>query len=142
MKRLSIGLTMLALSGGTALAETLVPLSPGFYEVSTTMTPGDRSASTDRCVTAEHLVDPEGVFMYVFSKKYTPIRGTKVINYSVQGGKISYDVDTSLATVHVEGTVSDTEFSVVRDAKSKSGRGIPMQMKLVGKRTRDCKKGD
>ncbi|MCS6292446.1 MAG: hypothetical protein H8J66_05175, partial [Nitrospira sp.] len=66
----------------------------------------------------------------------------KVLNYSAQGGKISYDVDTTASTIHVEGSASSTEFSVVRNAKSKSGKGMPMTMKLDGKRTGDCRKGE
>lgn len=124
-----------------ALAES-VPLTPGHYDVTVSGMPGGESESRDRCVTAEHLVDPEAVFAYAFARKYTPLPGRKVLNYSAQGGKISYDVDTTASTIHVEGSASSTEFSVVRNAKSKSGKGMPMTMKLDGKRTGDCRKGE
>jgi hypothetical protein len=129
-------------SGSTALAQT-VPLMPGYYEVMTTLMPSGTQDSRDRCVTAEHLVEPEGVFNYAFAwKKYQPIPGQKVLNYSVQGGKISYDVETSMTMTHVEGTLSNSEFSIVRHTNSKSGKGgMPMSLKLDGKRTKDCRGG-
>ena len=126
-------------SASMVLAET-VPLTPGHYDVMVSGMPGGGSESRDRCVTAEHLVDPEGVFAYAFVRKYEPLPGRKVLNYSAQGGKISYDVETSMAMTHVEGTASSSEFSVVRDTKSKSGKGMPMTMKLDGKRAGKCRK--
>ncbi|MBX3235577.1 MAG: hypothetical protein KF814_05450 [Nitrospiraceae bacterium] len=123
-----------------AAGETL-PLTAGYYEVQVSGLPGGSTEARDRCLTPEHLGDPEGVFTYAFAKKYTPLPGHKVLNFSAQSGKIRYDVDTPASNIHVEGTASATEFSVLRSAKSKSGKGVAMSMKLDGKRTGDCDKG-
>lgn len=122
-----------------ALAESL-PLTPGYYAVAAKMSTSDKPESRDRCVTPEHLTSPEAVLNYAFAKKFTPLPDHKVLNYSVQGGKLSYDVDTPHSLIHVEGTVSATEFSVVRGNKSKSGKTLPMPitLTLTGKRTGEC----
>ncbi len=128
-------------SAQTAQAESF-PLLPGYYEVAVSGGPSGSSEMRNRCVTADHLADPDSMLNYAFSKKYRPVPGFTVSNLSVQGGKITYDVETSSSTVHVDGTVSATQFSVKRHAKSKkSGTEIPT-MKLDGKRTRDCRHGD
>ena len=144
MKRLFVGVAgvaVLSLWGAMAQAQT-VSLTPGHYDVTATMSPGGGSDPRDRCVTTKHLVSPEAVFNYAFMREYTPLPGHKVINFSSQGGKFSYDVDTAVSIIHVEGTASSTEFSVVRNVKSKSGKGMPMSIKLDGKRTGDCRKGE
>lgn len=124
---------VLAAWAGPAPAET-VPLTPGYYEVVVSGAPGG--------VTAEHVADPDSVFNYAFAKPYKPFPDHKVINYAAQGGAISYDVETSFTTTHVEGTMSSSEFSIVRTTKAKSGKGTAVTMKLDGKRTRDCHKGE
>ncbi|MGC4097269.1 MAG: hypothetical protein QM706_09150 [Nitrospira sp.] len=126
---------------GLALAE-MVPLTPGYYEVVVSGSPGGGTQTRKRCVTTEHVADPDSVFNYAFAKPYKPFPGHHVVNNASQGDTISYDVETSFTTTHVEGTVSSSEFSIVRTTKAKSGKGTPVMMKLDGKRTRDCHKGD
>ncbi len=142
MKRLSTGLAglaVLSIWAATGSAETTVPLTPGHYEVTVHGMPGGKVELRPRCVTAEHLADPEAVFTYAFQKKYRPLPNHKVMNFSAQGGKISYDVETPTSMRHVEGTLTSTTFSVDRTAKSTAGKGAPLDIKLVGKRTGDCK---
>ncbi|SLM49424.1 conserved exported protein of unknown function [Nitrospira japonica] len=130
---------VLVASAQAAQAESF-PLLPGYYEVA--VSGGPSSEMRNRCVTAEHLADPDSVLNYAFAKKYRPVPGFTVSNLSVQGGKITYDVETPNSTVHVDGMVSATQFAVKRHAKSKkSGTEIPI-MTLDGKRTRDCRHGD
>lgn len=134
-------LVVVALGVSTALAET-VPLMPGHYQVTVSGAPGGGSELRDRCVTTAHLADPDSVFNYAFARKYQPLPDRKVLNYSAQGGRLRYDVETSFTLTHVEGTVSGSEFSVVRTTTSKSGKGLPVTMKLDGTRTGDCRKGE
>ncbi|UVT15047.1 MAG: hypothetical protein H8K04_14630 [Nitrospira sp.] len=144
MNVLSVGLAttaVLAFWTGPAPAET-APLTPGYYEVVVSGAPGGGTQTRKRCVTVEHVADPDSVFNYAFAKPYKPFPDHKVINYASQGGAISYDVETSFTTTHVEGTVSSSEFSIVRTTKAKSGKSTAVTMKLDGKRTRDCHKGD
>ena len=123
-----------------ALAEPL-PLTPGHYAVTAKMSTSNEPESRDRCVTPDHLTSPEAVLNYAFTKKFTPFPGQTIMNYSIQGEKLSYDVDTPFSITHVEGTVSATEFSVMRSNKSKSGKmsPVPITLMLTGKRTGDCK---
>lgn len=123
-----------------ALAESL-PLTPGFYDVTATMSVSGKPEHRDRCVTPDHVTSPEAVLNYAFARKFTPLPDHKVVNYSVQGEHLSYDVETPHSLIHVEGTMSTTEFSVVRTNKSKSGKTlpVPITLTLTGKRTGDCK---
>ncbi|MBS0150760.1 MAG: hypothetical protein JSR31_07440 [Nitrospira sp.] len=138
-------LTLAIIIGSTlwtvlALAQSL-PLMPGYYEVTATMSTSSEPEQRHRCVTAEHLANAEAVLNYAFAKKFTPLPNHKIMNFSVGGDKISYEVDTPFSLIHVEGTISDTNFSVMRSNKSKSGKvsPIPMTLTLIGKRTGDCK---
>lgn len=118
-----------------------LPLTPGYYEVTAIMSVSGKPDKRHRCVTPDHLANPEAVLNYAFSIKNLPFPDHTVTNFSLQGGKISYDVDTPHALIHVEGTISSTEFSVERSHKGKSGKvlAVPMTMTLTGKRTGDCK---
>ena len=139
-------LTVLAIGFGMPLWVTAVlaeplPLTPGYYAVTAKYSTSNGQESRDRCVTPDHVTSPEAVLNYAFAKKVTPIPGHTIKNYSLQGEKLSYDVDTPFSLIHVEGTVSATEFSVVRSNTSKSGKTLPMPITLTlqGKRTGDCK---
>lgn len=123
-----------------ALAEPL-PLTPGYYAVTAKMSTSTEPESRDRCVTPDHVASPEAVLNYAFSKKVMPLPGHTIKQYSLRGEKLSYDVDTPFSVIHVEGTVSATEFSVMRSNTSKSGKTLPMPitLTLTGKRTGDCK---
>jgi len=138
---MAVVMTTLVVWAQAAHADSF-PLTPGYYDVMVTGGPGGGAETRHRCVTADHLADPDSVLNYAFAKKYKPFPGVRVSNFSVQGGKLSYDVDTPSSTVHVDGTVSATEFSVQRHAKSKkAGTAVPT-LQLDGKRMRDCRHGD
>jgi hypothetical protein len=113
----------------SAMGESL-PLTPGYYEVKATMSVSDKPESRNRCVTVEHLTNPEAVLNYAFSQKFRPLPDHKVINFTLQGDKISYDVDTPFSVIRVEGRISSTEFSVVRSNTSKSGKVSPVPLTL------------
>ena len=132
--------TVIVLWSAVAFAEPL-SLTPGYYAVTAKMSTSDKPESRDRCLTPDHVMSPEAVFNYGFAKKVIALPDHKVVNYTVQGDKLSYDVDTPFSLIHVEGTVSATEFSVARSNKSKSGKTlpIPITLTLTGKRIGDCK---
>ena len=125
---------------GVALADSL-PLAPGHYDVTATLSTTGKAEKRDRCITAEHVATAESVLNYGFAKNVTPLPNHTVVNFSVEGGRVSYNVDTPSSVIHVEGTISDTDFSVVRSHQSKSGKvsPVPMTLTLTGKRTGDCK---
>lgn len=124
-----------------ALADAL-PLAPGHYDVTVTLSTTGKTEKRDRCITSEHLANAESVLNYGFAKNATPLPNHTVVNFSVERGRISYNVDTPSSLIHVEGTISDTDFSVVRSHQSKSGKvsPVPMTLTLTGKRTGDCKR--
>lgn len=75
MNVLFVRLTMtaaLAAWAGPAPAET-VPLTPGYYEVVVSGAPGGGTQTRKRCVTVEHVADPDSVFNYAFAKPYKPL---------------------------------------------------------------------
>jgi hypothetical protein len=126
-------------SGWTAAQAQAVPLTAGYYEVTISGLPGGNSEDRPRCLTPGHLSNPEGVFTYAYQPNYIPNPASKVLNFSAAGGRIRYDVETAASRIHVEGTLTSTSFAVERTAKSKSGAGAPLSMKLHGKRAGECK---
>ena len=119
-----------------------VPLKPGEYQVtavteSSSGEPGKPDTHT-RCVKEEHLTNPDAVFNYYALNGFKPNPANKVMNVSMHGGTISYDIEGVHAITRVEGTVSNTGFSVVRKATPKGDQALSVTMKVDGKRTGDC----
>ncbi|MEK6804748.1 MAG: DUF3617 family protein [Nitrospirota bacterium] len=130
-----------ALWAGPVRAES-VPLKPGEYQVTAVTDASNGEAgkpdTRTRCVKEEHLANPDAVFNYYALNGFQPNPSSKVVNMSIQGGKVSYDIEGVYAVTRVEGTVSPTEFSVVRKATPKGDHALSVTMKVDAKRTGDC----
>jgi len=135
------GLIGVTLWGAPVWAE-LVPLKPGEYHVTAVTDASNGEAgkpdSRTRCVKEEHLANPDAVFNYYAVNGFQPNPSNKVLNVSIQGGKVSYDIEGVYAVTRVEGTVSSTGFSVVRKATPKGDHALSVTMKVDAKRTGDC----
>lgn len=135
------GLIGVTLWGAPVWAES-VPLKPGEYQVTAVTDASNGEAgkpdSRTRCVKEEHLANPDAVFNYYAVNGFQPNPSNKVLNVSIQGGKVSYDIEGVYAVTRVEGTVSSTGFSVVRKATPKGDHALSVTMKVDAKRTGDC----
>ncbi|HUJ32184.1 MAG TPA: DUF3617 family protein [Candidatus Acidoferrum sp.] len=134
---------LLGVSTSLATAAT-VDLKPGKYDFSVTyeiqgQEPGPPKTGP-RCIVPDDLDNPEKVFNDRMAAGFTADESCTVKNFKNANGRISYDADCSNRIAHVEGTVAQTEFSVVRDVKPKSGRGVSLKLTVAGKRTGDCPK--
>ncbi|MFN8653752.1 MAG: hypothetical protein U0133_17735 [Gemmatimonadales bacterium] len=115
-----------------------VPLTPGKYDVTISGMPGGESENRPRCITADHLKNPESIFTYAFSATGKANPSVKVTTFTAQGGTLSYQAETPSSNIKVTGSLTSTGFSVERVTTSKSGKGQPITMKLEGKRTGAC----
>lgn len=119
-----------------------VPLKPGEYQVTAVTESSSGEAGKpdthSRCLKEEHLANPDAVFNYYALNGFKPNPANKVMNVSMHGGNVSYDIEGVYAITRVEGTVSSTGFSVVRKATPKGDKGLSVTMKVDGKRTGDC----
>ncbi len=119
-----------------------VPLKPGEYQVTAvTESSSGEAGKPDthtRCVKEEHLANPDAVFNYYALNGFKPNPANKVLNVSMHGGTVSYEIEGVYAITRVEGTVSNTGFSVVRKATPKGDKALSVTMKVDGKRTGDC----
>ncbi|HTS12728.1 MAG TPA: DUF3617 family protein [Candidatus Limnocylindrales bacterium] len=121
-----------------------IDLKPGQYDFSVTYEIQGQVPSPPkrgpRCIPADDLDNPEKIFNDRMSDGFKADDSCIVRNFRNDGGKISYDADCSNRIAHVEGTVAQTEFSVVRDVKPKSGHSVSLKLTIAGKRTGDCQK--
>lgn len=119
-----------------------VPLKPGEYQVTAVTEASDGEAGKpdvrSRCLKVEHLTNPDAVFNYYVTNGFQPKPSNKVSNVSIHDGKVLYDIQGPYAVTRVEGTVSSTDFSVLRKATPISGDGLVVTMRVEGKRTGDC----
>jgi hypothetical protein len=134
---------IVGLAMGVALVQAEpVPLKPGEYQLTAvTETSNGEAGKPDtrvRCLKDEHLANPDAVFNYYTLSGFKPNPSSRVINVSMQGGKVSYDVEGAHAITRVEATVSSTGFSVVRKATPKGDQALSVTMKIDAKRTGDC----
>jgi hypothetical protein len=117
-------------------------LKPGEYQLTAvTETSSGEAGKPDthsRCVRDEHLANPDAVFNYYRLNGFNPNPSSRVMNVSMQGGKVSYEVEGAHAITHVEAMVSNNGFSVVRKATPKGDKALSVIMKIDGKRTGDC----
>ena len=125
-----------------AMGAESVPLKPGEYQVTAVTESSSGEAGKpdthSRCLKEEHLANPDAVFNYYALNGFKPNPANKVMNVSMHGGNISYDIEGVYAITRVEGTVSGTSFSVVRKATPKGDKALSVTMKVDGKRTGDC----
>ena len=134
---------LIALVGVFAvLAAANVKLKPGKYALTITYEVQDQrqseSGNATRCITPEDLDNPEEIFNDRIAGSPKQKVSCSVRDLKNAGGKISYDADCSNRTVHVEGTLSSTEFSVVRTVKPKASQDVPLKFTVRGKRLGDC----
>ncbi|MCS6263805.1 MAG: hypothetical protein H8K11_08595 [Nitrospira sp.] len=135
------GLVGVVLGVAPVRAES-VPMKPGEYQVTAVTDASNGEAgkpdTRTRCVREEHLANPDAVFNYYALNGFQPNPSSRVVNVSIQGGKVSYDIEGVYAVTRVEGTVSPTGFSVVRKATPKGDHALSVTMKVDAKRTGDC----
>lgn len=125
-----------------ALAAPLA-LKPGLYAMTVTyQVQGERqnqSRSGTRCIAANDLENPEAIFSDQVVAVRTAEIKCSVGNWKNADGRVSYDAECSDRTVHVEGSLSETEFSVVRTVTPKASPKILLKFVVAGKRTGHCK---
>lgn len=128
--------------GAVPVQAESIPLKPGEYQLTavTESSNGEEGKpdTRSRCVKDEHLANPDAVFNYYTLSGFKPNPSSRVMNVSMQGGKVSYDVEGAYAITRVEATVSSTGFSVVRKATPKTDKALSVTMKIDAKRTGDC----
>jgi hypothetical protein len=113
---------------------------PGNYEVKAVWLVAGQSrpaAPAQSCLNQEDLSDPERVFNV---STVRDARNCSVKNLAYNNGKISYDVDCGELLTHVEGSYTESGYSVIRTL-GLNGRpsAASSQIKLDAKRTGECK---
>lgn len=130
------------LCGAPARATTL-ELRPGQYAMTVTyQVQGERqnqSRSGTRCITASDLGNPEIIFSDQMVSPRKEETECSVKELKDAGGNVSYDADCSNRTVHVTGSLSETDFSVVRTVTPKASPKVLLKFVVTGKRTGDCR---
>ena len=134
-------IALAGLFGGGAMAAN-VDLKPGKYALTITYEVQNQrqneSRSGTRCITPHDLDNPERIFSDRVAAQPKEEASCSVKQLRNVGGKISYDAECSNRTVHVEGNLSGTEFSVVRTVKPKASEGVSLKFTVRGRRTGDC----
>ncbi|MGH9730355.1 MAG: DUF3617 domain-containing protein [Candidatus Acidiferrales bacterium] len=98
----------------------------------------NQSRTAMRCIRQGDLNDPENIFTDRIAAAAKQEESCSVHGLKSADGKISYDAECSNRTVHVEGNLSGTEFSVVRTVKPKASQGVSLKFTVRGRRTGDC----
>lgn len=119
-----------------------VDLKPGRYEVTISYEVQherqNQSEKTARCIRPPDLENPERIFNDRTDSAPSPGTVCTVRDFKSSAGKISYDAECSNRTVHVEGTVEESGFSVVRSVTPRAGQAVPLKFTIRGRRTGDC----
>lgn len=122
-----------------------VPLKPGQYTMTVTYQVQserqDQSRSGTRCITTSDLENPEAIFSDEIAATQTNETKCSVGNWKNAAGRISYDAKCSNRMVHVEGSLSETQFSVVRTVTAKASPKVLLKFFVAGRRTGDCRDG-
>jgi hypothetical protein len=139
----ALGLCLVATSFPFLATAQPVPLQPGEYEVTATITASNvqEKAKPDtrtRCIKADDLANVEAVFNNRFMAGFKADPSCKVSDLAIGNGKIGYSSDCKYSSVRVEGTLSSDSFSVVRTAKAKASGGIDVSTNLQARRIRAC----
>ncbi len=142
MRRVGSYVMVSLICAAPAVGAESVPLKPGEYQVTAVTESSNGEAgkpdTRSRCLKEEHLANPDAVFNYYVINGFNPNPANKVLNVSMHGGSVSYEIEGVYAITRVEGTVSNTGFSVVRKATPKGDKALSVTMKVDGKRTGDC----
>lgn len=119
-----------------------IDLKPGRYAVTVAYEVQherqNQSQATTRCIRPPDLASPERIFNDRTDSATAPEETCRVTNFKSSAGRISYDAECSNRTVHVEGTVAESGFSVVRTVTPRTGQAVPLKFMIRGKRTGDC----
>jgi uncharacterized protein DUF3617 len=135
---------MIALAGwfGGGATAAGVDLKPGKYALTITYEVQNQrqneSRSATRCITPRDLDNPERIFSDRVAAQPKEEASCSVKQLRNVGGKVSYDAECSNRIVHVEGNLTDTEFSVVRTVKPKASQGVTLKFTVRGRRTGGC----
>lgn len=125
-------------------AATTIALKPGEYALTFSYEvqdqPQNETKTGTRCIAPQDLKNPEKIFNDRLLADVRSEESCIVSGLKSSGGRISYDADCHNRLVHVEGTVGNTEFSVVREVKPKASQEISFRLTLMGKRMGNCKK--
>lgn len=138
--------TLTAIAMACALATIAsarsVDLKPGRYEVTVTYEVQherqNQSQTTARCIRPPDLGMPERIFNDRPGYAPGPEELCRVKDFKSGTGKISYDAECSNRRVHVEGTVDESGFSVIRTVTPRTGQAVPLEFMIRGRRTGDC----
>jgi hypothetical protein len=139
MKRiLPVGLVLFVVSALAATPDN--GPKPGNYEVNAVwMLQGQSrpAAPAQSCLNQEDLNNPERVFNV---STLRDARNCSIKNLVYAGGKISYDVDCGQILTRVEGTYTETGYSVIRTlGLNGKPSNASSQIKLDAKRTGECR---
>jgi hypothetical protein len=138
MKRISFALVLFVVSALAAALDN--GPKPGNYEVNAVwMLQGQSrpAAPAQSCLNQEDLNNPERVFNV---STLRDARNCSIKNLVYVDGKISYDVDCGQILTHVEGTYSETGYSVIRTLRlNGKPSNASSQIKLDAKRTGECR---
>lgn len=119
-----------------------VDLKPGRYEVTVTyevqQERQNQSRTAIRCIRPLDLESPERVFDDRTDSAPKVEEICTVKNFKSVMGKVSYNAHCSNRTVHVEGNVNETGFSVVRTVRPKASTGISLKFTVSGRWVGDC----
>ena len=140
----ALGLSLVAILFPLLATAQNVPLQPGKYEVTASITFSNvqekaKPDTNTRCIKAEDLANVEAVFNNRFMAGFKADASCKVSGLAIGNGKISYSSDCKYSSVRVEGTLSNNSFSVVRTAKAKASGGVDVSTKLQARRIGACK---
>jgi hypothetical protein len=118
-------------------------LKPGRYEIASTWIVQGQSHPSQpvrRCIATGDLIYPERVFNAAVGQPSIAYRSCTIKNLNYSGGKVAYDQDCARFVTHVEGTYSETGYSVTRtlEPKVKTKAGVGSQIRLEAKRVADC----
>jgi hypothetical protein len=135
---------LFALGAAIAVAgATNLPVRPGKYKLRIIYEIQGRtqpvSQKVPRCIGEGDLTSPESIFNDRASGSFNPDSSCRVKNLKYIGLTFSYDADCSNRFAHVEGTLGNTGFHVVRTIKTKGKHSVSFKLYLVGKREGDCK---
>ena len=143
-RKIAVVTALAGLFGAHAAGDTGVnlELKPGKYALTITYEVQDQrqneSRSVTRCITPQDLSSPEKIFSDRIAAASKKEDACAVRGLSSTEGKVSYDAECSNRLVHVEGNLSDTEFSVVRTVKPRASQGVSLKFTVRGRRTGDC----
>lgn len=134
-------IALIGVSGVLAAASNL-DLKPGMYESTITYEVQNqrqgRLRTVTRCIGAEDLADPEKIFNDPTEAPPKPQDRCWARDLKTAGGKVSYDADCPNRTVHVEGLLTRTGFTVIRVVKPKTTDGVSLKFTVHASRIRDC----